>query len=62
MDYSIKLATPEVHQERGTQAYYNGVALGAHGLTDRAAIKQWEYGWHIGRVAQKHAGEQLEAA
>lgn len=66
MDLSIKLITPEIRQDHGYAAFYDGLGPDDHGLTDPADIKHWQAGWHVGRVEQKQdrewAAEQLAHA
>jgi hypothetical protein len=62
MDHSIRIATPEVYQDRGAQGYDEGLGVNAHGLPeDSQERKHWQYGWHQQRVRCEQA-RQLEAA
>lgn len=55
-DLSIRLITPDVHEDRGAKAYDDGLGVNDHGLPeDSRARKHWQCGWHRQRVVRSGA-------
>jgi hypothetical protein len=61
MDLPIRLITPELHEQRGAEAFDQGLGQDDHAMNAGSpAIKHWQFGWHKQRIVRSRAQQAVQ--